>query len=108
MSYHKTVTSNLAATVFLGGQVFAQATGAQGGSGATARAGAGAAPRTALSDGRLARADRNRNGRISFQELSRVIPDITREEFTAADTNRDGTLSRAELQAAGNFQVVTP
>jgi len=61
----------------------------------------GAAPNSVLSDGRLARADTNNNGRISFREMSRVAPNVTRTEFGAADTNQDGSLSRAELQAAG-------
>jgi Ca2+-binding EF-hand superfamily protein len=66
----------------------------------------GAAPNSALTDGRLARADRNNNGRFSFRELSRVASGVTRAEFNAADANRDGDLTAEELQAAGFGQRI--
>jgi hypothetical protein len=45
-------------------------------------------------------ADANKDGKITPVELSAVIPDVTMEEFRKYDTNRDGSLDRAEFANA--------
>lgn len=45
-------------------------------------------------------ADRNRDGSLSFAEVTRVLP-IEREQFAAADADGNGSLSRQEYAGAG-------
>ena len=40
------------------------------------------------------------DGNVSLEELQATYPELTEEQFTMMDTDEDGVLSEAELQAA--------
>lgn len=42
------------------------------------------------------KADADSDGKVTFEELSRVAPNLTRERFEELDKNRDGVLSEAD------------
>ena len=44
--------------------------------------------------------DINGDGMYSFPELQAVVPDMTEEDFTTADTSGDGLLDAEEIAAA--------
>lgn len=44
--------------------------------------------------------DANGDGMMSMGEVQAVFPDVTEENFSAADTNGDGALDEAEMTAA--------
>lgn len=46
----------------------------------------------------FAKVDYNKDGKINFEELIVVFPDLTVEEFLAADSDRNGTLDEKEYQ----------
>ncbi len=52
-------------------------------------------------------ADTDGNGTWSLVELQAVWTDMTDEGFTAVDTNADGAVDTAELQAALDNAVIT-
>jgi len=47
-------------------------------------------------DGMMERADTNKDGKLSYEEISAVRPEATRERFEQMDRNNDGFLSRAD------------
>jgi hypothetical protein len=51
--------------------------------------------------------DSDGNGTWSLVELQAVWTDMTAEGFTAIDTNADGAVDKAELQAALDNAVIT-
>lgn len=67
---------------------------------ATAAAGAWAQPKAETAGGQVAQilrqADADKDGRITFEELKAVRPQVTEERFNAADKNGDGALSRED------------
>lgn len=44
--------------------------------------------------------DANEDGEITMEELVAVYPDVTAEDFSAADADASGTLNADELAAA--------
>jgi Ca2+-binding EF-hand superfamily protein len=44
--------------------------------------------------------DANGDGKVTYDEMVAVYPDVTEDQFIAADTNDDGLLDEAELAAA--------
>ena len=52
-------------------------------------------------------ADTDGNGTWSLVELQAVWTDLTEDGFTAIDTNADGAVDTAELQAAVDGGVIT-
>ena len=52
-------------------------------------------------------ADADANGTWNLVELQAVWTDLTEEGFTAIDTNTDGAVDAAELQAALDNGVIT-
>lgn len=52
-------------------------------------------------------ADTDGNGTWSLAELQAVWTDLTEEGFNAIDTNADGAVDTAELQAALDAGVIT-
>ncbi|WP_029060182.1 hypothetical protein [Stappia stellulata] len=48
----------------------------------------------------FAELDADKNGALSYSEVTAALPDTTKEAFTAADTDANGTLSKAEFKAA--------
>ena len=44
--------------------------------------------------------DMDGDGNVSLEEIQATYPELTEEQFTAMDTDTDGVLSEAELQAA--------
>lgn len=49
--------------------------------------------------------DHDRNGKISYEELLFVFPDVTPELFAQADANGDGSLSEEEYKAFVNNET---
>ena len=47
----------------------------------------------------VAELDANADGLVTLEEVQVVYPDTTAENFTAMDTNADGSLSDEELSA---------
>jgi hypothetical protein len=47
----------------------------------------------------FAAADTDTNGSVSLAEAQVLVPDLTQEAFTAADTSKDGTLDQTEFDA---------
>lgn len=45
-------------------------------------------------------ADANGDGVLTIEEVQAVMPDVSAETFNAMDTNADGTLDAAEVEAA--------
>jgi len=43
--------------------------------------------------------DANHDGKISFEELKKYFPKLTKAEFAKADTDKSGFLNKAELAA---------
>ncbi|MCF8465812.1 MAG: EF-hand domain-containing protein [Sneathiella sp.] len=44
--------------------------------------------------------DKDGSGSVSFEELIVVMPDISKEKFAAADTDKSGELSMEEYKTA--------
>ena len=44
--------------------------------------------------------DADGDGLVTVAEVQAVYPDVTEDQFSAMDTNADGSLDEAELQAA--------
>lgn len=44
-------------------------------------------------------ADANGDGQVTYEEAVAVLPDLTEDQFKAADTDSNGTLSEAEYDA---------
>ena len=44
--------------------------------------------------------DANGDGMITIEEVQASYPDVSAEDFSAMDTNADGALDDAEMQAA--------
>ncbi len=44
--------------------------------------------------------DANGDGKVTYDEMVAVYPDVTEDQFIAADTNDDGLLDEAEMAAA--------
>ncbi|WP_227269368.1 EF-hand domain-containing protein [Roseobacter weihaiensis] len=51
-------------------------------------------------------ADANGDGVLTIDEVQVVLPDITAEAFSAMDTNADGALDAAEVQAAQDAGLI--
>lgn len=47
----------------------------------------------------LKKADADGNGEVTFEEISAVVPKVTREQFTRFDRNGDGVISAADRRA---------
>ena len=45
--------------------------------------------------------DANQDGQLTLEEIQAVIPDFTQDDFNAADTDQNGTLSPDEFDALG-------
>jgi D-alanyl-D-alanine carboxypeptidase len=52
--------------------------------------------------------DANGDGVWSMEELTASVPDLTAETFTAIDTNADGSIDQAELDAAVAAGTIKP
>lgn len=50
--------------------------------------------------------DANADGAVTFEELLAVMPDVTEEAFTAADTSADGLIDAEELAAAQDAAIL--
>ncbi|NNE21045.1 MAG: hypothetical protein HKN11_00405 [Rhizobiales bacterium] len=50
-------------------------------------------------EGDFVKADTDTDGALTYQEVLALMPDMTAEQFKAADGNGDGTLSQAEFEA---------
>lgn len=55
--------------------------------------------RPARPEDALRRADTNKDGQISFDEMKAVRPELTPERFNAMDTNKDGSIGPADRPA---------
>ncbi|MGI9355269.1 MAG: hypothetical protein ACR2PF_08955 [Rhizobiaceae bacterium] len=51
-------------------------------------------------EGDFAKADTDTDGSLSYQEVLALMPDMTADQFKAADADGNGTLSQAEFDAA--------
>ena len=49
--------------------------------------------------------DTNKDGAISFEELQAQRPNVTQEQFTGLDADKNGTLSREELRSGMGRQI---
>ena len=49
----------------------------------------------------FATADMDKNGSVSFAEAQKIWPNLTKAQFDAADTNKDGSLSAEEYAVVG-------
>ena len=54
---------------------------------------------------RLRAADRNNDGRITFDEAKAAFPKLTQERFAKLDKNGDGVLSMEDRQQGGNGKL---
>lgn len=50
----------------------------------------------------FAKVDANGDGRVTFEEISVAMPEVSEEIFKAADINKDGALSQEEYSEAMN------
>lgn len=50
--------------------------------------------------------DANEDGMLSLEEVQAVYPEVTAEQFAAADLNGDGQLEDAEVSAAQEAGVI--
>lgn len=41
--------------------------------------------------------DANHDGKVSYLEMKKFFPKLTKKQFAAADTNKNGSLDRAEV-----------
>ena len=49
----------------------------------------------------LQRADRDEDGKVSYDELASVRPEVTKERFSALDRDADGTLTAKDFGGPG-------
>ena len=50
----------------------------------------------------FAKVDANGDGRVTIEELSEAMPEVSEEKFKVADANKDGALSPEEFRAVIN------
>ena len=50
-------------------------------------------------EGDFVKADADTDGALTYQEVLALMPDMTAEQFKAADGDGNGTLSQAEFEA---------
>ncbi len=50
-------------------------------------------------EGDFAKADADTDGSLTYQEVLAIMPDMTADQFKAADADGNGTLSQAEFEA---------
>lgn len=68
----------------------------------TAPAKLGAPPEKPRDAGLFKRADKDNDGKVTFEEASAVAPNMTREKFDNLDKNKDGAVSAEELPKPGD------
>ena len=51
-------------------------------------------------EGDFVKADVDTDGALTYQEVLALMPDMTADQFKAADGDGNGTLSQAEFEAA--------
>jgi hypothetical protein len=56
----------------------------------------------------LRRADTNKDGKISFDELKAARPEATQERFNMLDTNKDGFIGAEDRAAGARGKAATP
>ena len=50
-------------------------------------------------EGDFTRADTNTDGALTYQEVLAIMPGMTTDQFRAADSDGNGTLSQTEFEA---------
>jgi Ca2+-binding EF-hand superfamily protein len=47
------------------------------------------------------KADADKDGKVSYEELNKVAPEISKADFDAADANSDGVITKNEVPRGG-------
>ena len=74
----------------------------------TAVAKAGAPSEKPRDPGLFQRADKNNDGKVTFEEASAAVPSMTREKFEKLDKNKDGAVAADEVPKPGDVSGKKP